>query len=99
MKDGIGSSTEQFKLLHVKMQCKMVLIKDGFWGIINGTETAPFEGEEKAQAKFATRHDKALVTIVLAIEPSLLYLIGNDLTDPVIRLGPTNWSSSGSCFR
>jgi len=33
--------------------------------------------------KFATRHDKALATVVLAVEPSLLYLIGNDLTDLV----------------
>jgi len=60
----------------------MVLIKDGLWGIVNGTETAPLEGKE-AQAKFAVRRDKALATIVLAMEPSLLYLIGNDPTNLV----------------
>ena len=46
-------------------------------------ETVPTEGAE-AQAKFAARRDKALVTIMLAIEPSLLYLTGSDPTDPVV---------------
>ena len=66
-----------------KIQCKMALIKDGLWGIANGTETAPTEGAEQ-QAKFAARRDKALAIIVLAVEPSLLYLIGADPTDPVV---------------
>ena len=65
-----------------KIQCKMALIKEGLWGIVNGTEAAPAEGAE-AQAKFVARRDKALATIVLAMEPSLLYLVGNDPTDPV----------------
>ena len=30
------------------------------------------------------RRDKTLATIVLAVEPSLLYLIGFDPTDPVV---------------
>ena len=66
-----------------KIQCKMALIKDGLWGIVNGTETAPTEGAEQ-QAKFLSRKDKALAIIVLAVEPSLLYLIGADPTDPVV---------------
>jgi len=61
----------------------MALIKDGLWGIVNGTETAPTEGAEQ-QAKFLSRKDKALAIIVLAVEPSLLYLIGADPTDPVV---------------
>ena len=65
-----------------KVQCKMALIKDGLWGIVNGTEREPTEGDE-ARAKFAAKRDKALATIVLAMEPCLLYLIGNDPTDPV----------------
>ena len=60
----------------------MALIKDGLWGIVNGTEREPTEGDE-AWAKFAAKRDKALATIVLAMEPRLLYLIGNDPTDPV----------------
>lgn len=34
-----------------KIQCKMALIKDGLWGIVYGTETAPTEGAEQ-EAKF-----------------------------------------------
>ena len=46
-----------------KIQCKMALIRDGLWGIVNETETemVPTEGAE-AQAKFAARRDKALAT-------------------------------------
>ncbi len=44
-----------------------------------------------------------------SVEPTLLYMIGADPTDPVVvwkpwlisfnvRLGLINWSSSGSCF-
>ena len=65
-----------------KIQCKMALIKEGPWGIVNGTETAPTEGAEQ-QAKFAARRDKALATIMLAVEPKLLYVIGTDPKDPV----------------
>ena len=65
-----------------KIQCKMALIKDGLWGIVNGTETVP-EGAAE-QAKFVLRKDRALVIIVLAIDPSLLYLIGADPKDPVV---------------
>ena len=44
---------------------------------------APTEGAEQ-QAAFAARKDKALAIIVLAVEPSLLYVIGADPTDPVV---------------
>ena len=44
---------------------------------------APMEGAE-AQAKFMARCDKALATIVLVIERSLLYLTDTDPTDPVV---------------
>ena len=66
-----------------KIQCKMAYIKDGLWGIVNGTETAPTEGAEQ-QAVFAARKDKALAVIMLAVEPSLLYVISADPTDPVV---------------
>ena len=53
-------------------------MREGVWGIVNGTETLP-EGEVTAEtrAKFQAKLDKALAIIVLAIEPSLLYLIGD----------------------
>lgn len=62
------------------IQCRMVLIRDGVWGIVSGTETAPTEADKLL--KFQTRSDKALATIVLAIDPALLYLLG-DPVDPV----------------
>ena len=68
-----------------KIQYKMALVKDGLWGIVSGSKTAPTEGAD-LQARFAVRKDKALaiINIVLAVEPSLLYLIGADPTDPVV---------------
>ena len=66
-----------------KVQCKMALIKEGLWNFVNGTETEP-EGNAERRAKFVARRDRALATIVLAMEPSLLYLVGPDPTDPVV---------------
>ncbi len=57
-------------------------MKDGLWNIVNGKENAP-EDEHADQAKFMTRRDKALAQIVLSIQPSLLYLLG-DPEDPVV---------------
>ena len=34
-----------------KVQCKMSLMKDGLWGIVDGSETAPDEAEG-AYSKF-----------------------------------------------
>ena len=65
-----------------KIQCKMALIKEGLWGIVNGTERAPTKNANQ-QARFAARRDKAIATVMLDIEPCLLYVIGADPTDPV----------------
>lgn len=56
-------------------------MKEGLWGIVNGQETAPTSGSTSEQAKFAARKDRTLATIVLAVDTSLLYLIG-DPKDP-----------------
>ena len=63
-----------------KVQCRMALVRDGLWGIVSGTETAPAGGD--GRSKFLARRDRALATIVLAVEPSLLYLLG-DPENPV----------------
>ena len=63
-----------------KVQCRMALMRDGVWSIVNGSETAP--EEVGSRAKFHMRSDKALATIVLSVDPSLLYLLG-DPKDPV----------------
>ncbi len=60
----------------------MALIRDNLWGIVNETEVAP-DGAGEARSKFLARRDRALATIVLSIDPSLLYLIGADPEDPV----------------
>ena len=67
-----------------KVQCRMVLIKDGLWSTLDRTDTD--RGTEPAQAearkKFMSQGDRTLALTVLSLEPSLLYLIG-DPKDPV----------------
>ena len=64
-----------------KIQLKMLLIRDNLFKIVDGTESAP-TGEQDL-VKFNSRRDKALSHIVLAIDPKLLYLVG-DPTDPAV---------------
>ena len=66
-----------------KVQCRMALVHDGLWGIVSGSETAPSVEDADRLSKFTARRYRALATIVLAVEPSLLYLIG-DPEDPVV---------------
>ena len=63
-----------------KVQCRMALTKDGLWGIVDGTEVDP-GGAGDAHKKFISRRDRALAIVVLSIDPTLLYLIG-DPKDP-----------------
>ena len=65
-----------------KLQCRMVLMKEGLWSIVNGTKQAPGGEDQEKLAKFAARKDRALALIVLSVEPALLYLLG-DPDDPV----------------
>ena len=66
-----------------KVQCRMALMKDGLWNLVNGTERPPLSSEAEQHAKFMARRDRALAIIVLSVEPSLLYLIG-DPEDPIV---------------
>jgi len=65
-----------------KVQCQMALMKDGLWSIVNGSENPPPQSETERYTKFVARRDRALTIIVLSVEPSLLYLIGEP-EDPV----------------
>ena len=65
-----------------KVQCRMALMKDGLWNIVNGTEVAP-PATDNSYNKFVARRDRALATIVLSVDPSLLYVIG-DPVDPIV---------------
>ena len=60
-----------------KVQCKMALMKDSLWGIVSGTETLADEANADASTKFNARRDRALAIVVLAVDPSLLYMLGN----------------------
>ena len=65
-----------------KLQCKMALVREGLWGIVSGTEPCPDQDTEAERyTKYMARKDRALATIVLAVETSLLYLLG-DPQDP-----------------
>ena len=46
-------------------------------------EPTPDGTDESVTAKFVARRDRALATVVLSIDPSLLYLLG-DPQDPVV---------------
>ena len=54
----------------------MALMKDSLWGIVSGTEVAPGEENAEGQSKFMARRDCALAIIVLAVDTSLLCLLG-----------------------
>ena len=68
-----------------KLQHKMILVREGLWGIVAGTEKAPDTTTEvDKHAKYMGYmgwSNRTLATIVLAIDPSLLYLVG-DPVDP-----------------
>ena len=66
-----------------KLQCKMTHIRDGVWSIVNGMETAPIDVRSDMYAKFCGCKNRVLATIVLSIDPTLLYLVG-DPDDPVV---------------
>ena len=55
-----------------KVQCRMALMKDGLWTILDGKEAPSPEHEVDNYRKFVGRQDKALALIVLFIEPSFL---------------------------
>ena len=58
------------------MQCKMALMKDGLWRLyITEKEVAPENTTANEYTKFIARRNRALATIVLTVDPTLLYLI------------------------
>ena len=65
-----------------KLQCRMALMKEGLWDIVTGEEEGPHQQTHDAIAKFKKRKDRALATIVLAVSPTQLYLLGAEPDDP-----------------
>ena len=66
-----------------KIQIKMALIREELWSFVAGDLELPKSQESKEYRAMSSRRDKALSIIVMAIEPKLLYLIG-DPVDPKI---------------
>ena len=64
------------------IQYKMALMKEVLWSIVNSSEHAPGKEDGNKYAKFIAGRSWVLATIVLSIDPALLYLIGNP-EDPV----------------
>ena len=74
-------------------------MKDSVWDIVSRTEEVSGEDNADARRKFMVRRDRALVIIVLAVDPSLLYLLG-DPEDPKAvwkkleeQFQPKTWSN------
>ena len=61
-----------------KVQCQMALMKDGLWSIVTGSEVEPDREDANKYVKFEARRDRTLAIIVLAVDPSLLYLLGDN---------------------
>ena len=65
-----------------KLQMKMLLIKEDLFSLVDGTETVPAEGATPAAVStYNKKKSKTLANLVLAVDPKLLYLLG-DPTDP-----------------
>ena len=54
----------------------MALIKDSLWEIVSGTVVVPAHENADDLGKSIARRDHALAIIVLAVDPLLLYLLG-----------------------
>uniref|UniRef100_A0A1X7SZY1 Uncharacterized protein n=1 Tax=Amphimedon queenslandica TaxID=400682 RepID=A0A1X7SZY1_AMPQE len=57
-----------------KIQCKMALIREGLWDVVTKRETEPTE--EAELVRYMSKKNWALAIIVLSVDPSLLYLLG-----------------------
>ncbi|KAF2353386.1 Integrase catalytic core [Trinorchestia longiramus] len=66
----------------IAVQARPFMGQDKLWDIVQGTETISSTVDEAARMKFESRRDLALATIVLGVDQSQLYLLG-DPTDPV----------------
>ena len=60
-----------------KIQVKMALIRENTWEFVNGSEECPQQADRDAYKKYCKRRDRALATIVLTLDPELLYLAEN----------------------
>ena len=56
----------------------MALIRNSLWNTVNGAEIIPNSWTDVIlHTKYLSQKDHDLMTVVLSVEPSLLYLIGD----------------------
>ena len=65
-----------------KLQCRMVLMKEGLWTIVNGTKKAPEDGRPRNSQSSLLVETEHWHSLYCRSKPALLYLLG-DLDDPV----------------
>ena len=53
-----------------KIQCRMALMKEGLWMIVTSQETTTSSEDERA--KFAARRHRALATVVLSVDITVI---------------------------
>lgn len=58
-----------------KFQMKHLLLAKGLWGLVDGTETLAADANAAATAEYQQKCEKALASIVLGTQSSVLYLI------------------------
>ena len=58
-----------------RTQCHMYLMKDDLWRVVSGEDVRPASNDGGRQTAFEKPKDKTLSTIVLSVDPSLLYLL------------------------
>jgi len=66
-----------------KVQMKLYLISQDLFGVVDGSDPEPSTSNDAELRKYHSRRSKAVAAIGLAIEPKLLYLIG-DPSDPAV---------------
>uniref|UniRef100_A0A1X7V236 CCHC-type domain-containing protein n=1 Tax=Amphimedon queenslandica TaxID=400682 RepID=A0A1X7V236_AMPQE len=54
----------------------MSLVKEGLWNVVIEKEVALTHNTTQEYANFMVRYNRALATIVLTVDPALLYLLG-----------------------
>ena len=61
-----------------RLQCKMALVRERLRGIVSNTENCPDEASEAEKLRrYMAKRYRVLANIVLAIDTSLLYLLGD----------------------
>ena len=67
-----------------KVQCRMALMKEGLWNILTKKEVAPRDETSQEYTTFMNRYNLVLATIILTVDPTLLYLLRPSYTRQLV---------------